>query len=121
MRRGHDNIGIARLDPLHKAARAGVARHHGPPGQSPFPHVQPQVGLPLLGILTMAVETVFRQDRSDIAVEIDRAGVTGGSRPPALRSQQQNRSQAPEKPPAGGLGDGSARMDRDEEHRPDDW
>jgi len=36
------------------------------------PVVEPQVGLPLLAVLTVAVEAVLRQDRPDVAVEVER-------------------------------------------------
>ena len=78
-RRGHDDVVVGGMNPLEDRTRAGIARDDRPGGQRRLAVIQPQIGLPLVAILPVAVEAVFRKDRPDVTVEINR-GFGGGRR-----------------------------------------
>jgi hypothetical protein len=78
VRRRHQNVGIGRVDPFEDRARAGVARHDRAGVDRRLTVVEPQIGLPLLAVLAVAIEAVFRQDRPDVAVELERLRGLGG-------------------------------------------
>ena len=72
--RRHEHVGIGRMNPFEQRACAGIARHDRARLKGGGPVVEPQVGLPLLAVLPVAVEAVFRQNRSDIPVEVEGRG-----------------------------------------------
>ena len=72
--RRHEHVGIGRMNPFEQRACAGIARHDRARLEGGGPVVEPQVGLPLLAVLPVAVEAVFRQNRSDIPVEVEGRG-----------------------------------------------
>ena len=72
LRRRHDHVGVGRVNPLEERARPNLAGHNRPCRNGCLPHIQPQVRLPLVAILTVAIKAVLRQDRPDIAVELER-------------------------------------------------
>ena len=76
-RRGHDDVVVRGMDPLEDGTRAGIARDDRPGGERRVAVIEPQIGLPLVAILPMAVEAVFREDRPDVTVEVDRS-IGGG-------------------------------------------
>jgi hypothetical protein len=55
--------------------------------------VEPQIGLALVGILTVAVKTVFREDRADVSIEVDRRAVLSSKARRAKERCQQKRPQ----------------------------
>ena len=61
---------------MHQLALIGIARDDGPFAHRRLAPVQAQLGLAGPGVRAMAGETVFRQNRPDIAVELD--GGNGG-------------------------------------------
>ena len=62
------------MNPLQQRARGRLAGHNGSSVDRGLANIQPQVSLPLGGILSVAVKAVFREDRTDVAVEVDRVG-----------------------------------------------
>ena len=72
--RRHEHVGIGRMNPFEQRACAGIARHDRARLKGGGPVVEPQVGLPLLAVLPVAVEAVFRQNRSDIPIEVEGRG-----------------------------------------------
>ena len=61
------------MSPSH----GGIAGDDRPGGQRRVAVIEPQICLPLVAILPVAVEAVFREDRSDVAVEVNRT-IGGG-------------------------------------------
>ena len=76
-RRRHDDVVVRGMDPLEDRTRAGISRDDRPGGQRRVAVIEAQISLPLVAILPVAVEAVFREDRSNVAVEVDR-GLGGG-------------------------------------------
>ena len=76
-RRRHHFVGIVAGDRADQLALAALARHDHRVGlaQGAVLEVEPQVGLARLGIRPVAGEAVFREDRQDVAAEIDRIGL----------------------------------------------
>ena len=77
----HQHIGVGRMDPLQQRTRARLAGHDRSGLNGSAAVVEPKAGLPLRGVLAVAVEAVFREDRPDVAVEVDRRlgrGACGG-------------------------------------------
>ena len=79
-------VGVVALDPKDQLALIRLAGHDRQAaalelGERPFLRVEPQAGFSGLVVRTVAGEAVVREDRPDIAREIDRAwlGVAGGS------------------------------------------
>ncbi len=70
--RRHLLLGIRRVDARDELALGGFARRNHSRLESSFREIQPQVRLTFPSILTVAVKTVLRQNRPDIAIEIDR-------------------------------------------------
>ena len=63
-------MGVVGIDSLHQRTGRGVIGYDGAGVNRGIALIQPQFGLPFIAILTVAVETVFGQDRTDVAVEI---------------------------------------------------
>ena len=68
--RRHQRIGVVRFDPLDQGAQIGLAGEDGRSFRFGF-GIEAQVGLPILGIRSVALEAVVCEDRSDLLVEID--------------------------------------------------
>ena len=77
--RGHGTVGIrgrhhfVRIgaeEPLHQFAGFGIAGHKSFLRQSRLALVEAQVGLAVIGVLSVAIIAVFREDGADVAVEV---------------------------------------------------
>ncbi len=64
-------MGIVRVDPLDQFARVRVIRDDRTGLDRVVAHVESQLGLSFVGILPMAIEAVLRQDRPDVAIEVE--------------------------------------------------
>ena len=69
LRRRHHEFGSGGPDPLDERAAGRLAGHDGAGRHGRLAVVKPQVGLPMTGVGSMAVKTVVRQERPDVAVE----------------------------------------------------
>jgi hypothetical protein len=80
-RRGHDDVRIGRRDPLPQRTLVEIAgndrRRALPDRQRAIRHIQPQIRLAVLGVEPVAGETVRREDRPDVAVELHLLRPTG--------------------------------------------
>ena len=72
IRRRHPFVRIGGRNPLDQRTFIRFAWHHDPRLLDHFSLIQPQVGLACRLVRSMAVKTLFGQNRPDIAVEIDR-------------------------------------------------
>jgi hypothetical protein len=74
LRRRHHFVLVGRNDPPDELAGLGAAGNHGLDGVGgrPFPRIQPEVGLAVAFVGTMAAEAVVRQNRQHVAAEADR-------------------------------------------------
>ncbi len=76
-------MGIVGVDPLDQLAGVGVIGDDRTGLDRGVSHVEPQLGLSFIGILPMAIEAVLRQDRPDVAIEVEgwrrRRGCAGQS------------------------------------------
>ena len=85
-RRRHHRIGIGRGDSCNQFARGNILRHDRPRAaveltRSLLGDVEPQAGLPVATVGTVAGKTVVGEDRPNVAVERDpAAGLCPGSR-----------------------------------------
>ena len=75
-RRRHHGIGIGRDDSCDEFARGDILRHNRPTAaveltRSLLGDVEPQTGLPVATVGTVAGEAVVGEDRPDVAVERD--------------------------------------------------
>ena len=80
---GHVQLGVVALDPEDELAFLGLAGRDRQAAalelrERPFPGIEPQAGLAGLVVGTMAGEAVVREDRPDVACEIDRAFLGDG-------------------------------------------
>ena len=102
-RRRHQFVGILGRNALEELALAALARHdHRILGsEGPLLEVEPQVGLARVRIRPMAGEAVLRQDRQDVAPEID---WLLGRREPCRECQQaKDEESGPTRPSLGTL------------------
>ena len=74
-------MGVVRVDPRDEFARERVLRDDRAGFDRGVPDVEPQLGLALVRVLPVAIEAVFREDRPDVAIEIEggRLGMSRGS------------------------------------------
>ena len=88
--RRHHDVGIGLVEPGHEFALLGVARHDRAGtavefGDRSLTVVEPQPAAAIVLVGAVAGETVVREDRPDVAVEVGRAigggGRGGGQRP----------------------------------------
>gem|GEM_PF-4306844 len=70
-RRGHDHVGVVRQDAVDDGAGTGIPRNDRG-GDRIVANIEPQIRFPMPRVWAVAKETVFRQDRSDVAIEDDR-------------------------------------------------
>ncbi len=78
LRGRHALGGVFRRDPLDQRTLVRLAGHDGAGGAGGLLDVEPQVGLAMLRVRAVAGETLVRQDRADVAVEVgDRVGGAG--------------------------------------------
>ena len=69
--RRHQFVFIGAEDPLDQIAFIRLARHEGVLLHSGLTHIEPQFRLAMASVVAMAVETVVREDRPHITVELD--------------------------------------------------
>jgi hypothetical protein len=82
LRRGHEIVGIGSRDPLQQLAVPGLPRHDGRGSRlggrhRRIPVIEPQPALALFVVRPVAGEALVREDRTNVAVEIE-TGVEGG-------------------------------------------
>ena len=74
--RRHLHVGVVALHAFQQRASLWFSRRNGlqsaAVGNCARQFVEPQIGLSLLGIGTVAMETVFGKDRPNLAAEVDR-------------------------------------------------
>ena len=86
LRRRHQLAGILRVDPLDQLARLGIVRDDRAGLDRRVSDVESQLGLSLVGVLPVAIEAVLREDRPDVAIEVQ-----GGRRGPRFAGRYQER------------------------------
>ena len=69
--RRHQLVFIGAEDPFDQIAFIRLARHEGVLLQSGLTHIEPQFRLAMAWVVAVAVETVVREDRPHITVELD--------------------------------------------------
>ena len=69
---GHLHIFLVGKDPVDQFAVVGLSGHDGVALPLSFKGVQAKFRLALGGVLTVALKTILREDRSDIAGVVDR-------------------------------------------------
>jgi hypothetical protein len=76
IRRRHSQVGIGRSDPPPQFALLRLPGNNHRAALSLcigcFRGIQPQIGLALAGVGTVALEAMVGQDRADVSVELDR-------------------------------------------------
>ena len=77
IRRRHHLVGVGRRQTFDELARSGVAGHEGFLLQRGVADVEAQLGLALVAVRAVAVETVLGQNRTDVLVVIH-LGAEGG-------------------------------------------
>ena len=70
LRRRHQLAGILRVDPPDQLARLGIVRDDRVGIDRGVSDVESQLGLAFIRILPVAIEAVLREDRPDIAIEV---------------------------------------------------
>ena len=79
----HVLVGVGRGDPLDERAFVGLAGNDGRVaaeiGGGSVAEVEAQIGLAMLGVGSVAIKAVAREDGSDVLVEADFFGRSGGA------------------------------------------
>ena len=100
------SAGGIRISSSSEAIRSKSSLSSGLPGhedrrvlglpEQPLARVEPQVGLPLVRVRPVALVAVLREDRADVAVEVDRLGRVG--MPVSEADRNRSRSSVPAVP-----------------------
>ena len=72
IRRRHDDVGVGRVDAFEQHARTRIARHDRAGMNRSLAVIELQVSLPLVAVLSVAIEAVLGEDRPDVAIEVER-------------------------------------------------
>jgi hypothetical protein len=73
----HQRVRIGRVDPIDQLAFGRIAWSDRVAYDRRFPVIEPQIGLPFVGVLSVAVKAILREDGTDVSIEVDRPLVLG--------------------------------------------